>query len=175
MPEFDYLTRLGDAYQDILPKLGDFSSQQGSHAIGSSFWSDIDLFRTIADAERAAGVASVFGPDNAPNGLLLPSTVRGGETTGAAVHNGSHVNEFNQLVYDTLGTQPKYLNRLEAELNMRLSGVTDFQQRANIAHEYRIKAQNFIDFTDRQYRDIVHFADQARRAARKNPEQLALF
>ncbi|ABV92151.1 CRISPR-associated protein Cas2 [Dinoroseobacter shibae DFL 12 = DSM 16493] len=32
-----------------------------------------------------------------------------------------------------------------------------------------------LNFTDRQYRDIVHFSDQGRRAARKNPEQLALF
>lgn len=32
-----------------------------------------------------------------------------------------------------------------------------------------------LNFTDRQYLDIVHFSDQGRRAARKNPEQLALF
>ncbi len=32
-----------------------------------------------------------------------------------------------------------------------------------------------LNFTDRQYRDIVHFSDQGRRAARRNPEQLALF
>lgn len=32
-----------------------------------------------------------------------------------------------------------------------------------------------LNFTDRQYRDIVHFSDQARRAERKNPEQLVLF
>jgi CRISPR-associated protein Cas2 len=32
-----------------------------------------------------------------------------------------------------------------------------------------------LNFTDRQYRDIVHFSDQGRRAARKNPEQLVLF
>ncbi len=32
-----------------------------------------------------------------------------------------------------------------------------------------------LNFTDRQYRDIVHFSDQGRRAARKNPEQLVMF
>ncbi|WP_300516335.1 CRISPR-associated endonuclease Cas2 [Aliiroseovarius sp.] len=32
-----------------------------------------------------------------------------------------------------------------------------------------------LNFTDRQYRDIVHFSDQGRRAPRKNPEQLVLF
>lgn len=32
-----------------------------------------------------------------------------------------------------------------------------------------------LNFTDRQYRDIVHFSDQGRRSPRKNPEQLALF
>jgi len=32
-----------------------------------------------------------------------------------------------------------------------------------------------LNFTDRQYRDIVHFSDQNRQAARKNPGQLVLF
>jgi len=32
-----------------------------------------------------------------------------------------------------------------------------------------------LNFTDRQYRDIVHFSDQGRRGPRKNPQQLALF
>ena len=32
-----------------------------------------------------------------------------------------------------------------------------------------------LNFTDRQYRDIVHFADQGRQGARKNLQQLALF
>lgn len=32
-----------------------------------------------------------------------------------------------------------------------------------------------LNFTDRQYRDIIHFSDQGRHAARKNPEQLVLF
>ncbi|MBC6440134.1 MAG: CRISPR-associated endonuclease Cas2 [Rhodospirillales bacterium] len=32
-----------------------------------------------------------------------------------------------------------------------------------------------LNFTDRQYRDIVHFSDQGRRGPRKNPQQLVLF
>ena len=32
-----------------------------------------------------------------------------------------------------------------------------------------------LNFTDRQYRDIVHFSDQRRRSARTNPEQLVMF
>ena len=32
-----------------------------------------------------------------------------------------------------------------------------------------------LSFTDRQYRDIIHFSDQGRRPARENPEQLVLF
>lgn len=32
-----------------------------------------------------------------------------------------------------------------------------------------------LNFTDRQYRDIIHFSDQGRQGPRKNPEQLALF
>ncbi|KKM19238.1 hypothetical protein LCGC14_1657630 [marine sediment metagenome] len=32
-----------------------------------------------------------------------------------------------------------------------------------------------LNFTDRQYRDIVHFSDQGRKTARKNPQQLVMF
>jgi len=32
-----------------------------------------------------------------------------------------------------------------------------------------------LNFTDRQYRDIIHFSDQGRRKARENPQQLVMF
>lgn len=32
-----------------------------------------------------------------------------------------------------------------------------------------------LNFTDRQYRDIIHFSDQGRKAARENPRQLVMF
>lgn len=32
-----------------------------------------------------------------------------------------------------------------------------------------------LNFTDRQYRDIVHFSDQGQRKARENPKQLVMF
>lgn len=32
-----------------------------------------------------------------------------------------------------------------------------------------------LNFTDRQYRDIVHFSDQGRRKTRENPHQLVMF
>ena len=32
-----------------------------------------------------------------------------------------------------------------------------------------------LNFTDRQYRDIVHFSDQGRKGPRKNSQQLVLF
>ena len=32
-----------------------------------------------------------------------------------------------------------------------------------------------LNFTDRQYRDIIHFSDQGRRTARENPQQLVMF
>ncbi|WP_235899957.1 CRISPR-associated endonuclease Cas2 [Tritonibacter aquimaris] len=32
-----------------------------------------------------------------------------------------------------------------------------------------------LNFTDRQYRDIIHFSDQGRHAARENPQQLVMF
>ena len=32
-----------------------------------------------------------------------------------------------------------------------------------------------LSFTDRQYRDIIHFSNRGRNARRENPHQLALF
>ena len=32
-----------------------------------------------------------------------------------------------------------------------------------------------LNFTDRQYRDIVHFSDQGRQGKRENPDQLVMF
>lgn len=32
-----------------------------------------------------------------------------------------------------------------------------------------------LNFTDRQYRDIVHFNSRSRKSTRKNPDQLVLF
>ncbi|PVH29386.1 CRISPR-associated endonuclease Cas2 [Pararhodobacter oceanensis] len=32
-----------------------------------------------------------------------------------------------------------------------------------------------LNFTDRQYRDIVHFSDQGRKTPRENPQQLVMF
>ncbi|MGB0696195.1 MAG: CRISPR-associated endonuclease Cas2 [Rhodospirillaceae bacterium] len=32
-----------------------------------------------------------------------------------------------------------------------------------------------LNFTDRQYRDIVHYSDQGRRGSRQNPDQLVMF
>ena len=32
-----------------------------------------------------------------------------------------------------------------------------------------------LNFTDRQYRDIIHYSDQGRRKAKQNPNQLVMF
>ncbi len=58
-----------------------------------------------------------------------------------------------------------------------VKGKEAFQTRVNrIGRHLPDKGDiQILNFTDRQYRDIVHFSDQGRRAARKNPEQLALF
>jgi len=58
-----------------------------------------------------------------------------------------------------------------------VNGKEAFQTRVNRI-ERHLPAQGDIQiltFTDRQYRDIVHFSDQGRRRPRENPEQLALF
>ena len=58
-----------------------------------------------------------------------------------------------------------------------VNGKEAFQTRVNrIERHLPDKGDiQILNFTDRQYRDVVHFSDQGRRAARKNPEQLALF
>ena len=58
-----------------------------------------------------------------------------------------------------------------------VNGKEAFQTRVNRI-ECHLPAQGdiqILNFTDRQYRDIIHFSDQGRRAARKKPEQLVLF
>lgn len=58
-----------------------------------------------------------------------------------------------------------------------VNGKEAFQTRVDRI-ERSLPAQGdiqILNFTDRQYRDIVHFSDQGRRSARKNPEQLVLF
>lgn len=58
-----------------------------------------------------------------------------------------------------------------------VNGKEAFQTRVNrIERNLPEKGDiQVLNFTDRQYRDIVHFSDQGRRAARRNPQQLALF
>ena len=58
-----------------------------------------------------------------------------------------------------------------------VNGKEAFQTRVNrIERNLPDKGDiQILNFTDRQYRDIVHFADQGRRPNRKNPEQLVLF
>ena len=58
-----------------------------------------------------------------------------------------------------------------------VNGKEAFQTRVNrIERNLPEKGDiQILNFTDRQYRDMVRFSDQGRRAARKNPEQLALF
>lgn len=58
-----------------------------------------------------------------------------------------------------------------------VNGKEAFQTRVNrIERHLPYKGDiQILNFTDRQYRDIVHFSDQDRKSVRKNPEQLALF
>ncbi|MBB3984504.1 CRISPR-associated protein Cas2 [Sagittula marina] len=58
-----------------------------------------------------------------------------------------------------------------------VNGKEAFQTRINgIERDLPTKGDIQIrNFTDLQYRDVVHFSDQGRRGARKNPDQLLLF
>lgn len=58
-----------------------------------------------------------------------------------------------------------------------VNGKEAFQARLNRIERHLPSEGDIqiLNFTDRQYRDIVHFSDQGRKAPRKNPEQLVLF
>ncbi|WP_417271111.1 CRISPR-associated endonuclease Cas2 [Celeribacter sp.] len=58
-----------------------------------------------------------------------------------------------------------------------VNGKEAFQTRVNRIERHLPEKGDIqiLNFTDRQYRDIVHFADQGRLCAKKNPKQLALF
>lgn len=58
-----------------------------------------------------------------------------------------------------------------------VNGKEAFSTRVNRIERHLPTAGDvqILNFTDRQYRDIVHFSDQGRRGPRKNPEQLVLF
>jgi len=58
-----------------------------------------------------------------------------------------------------------------------LNGKEAFATRVNRIERHLPDAGDvqILNFTDRQYRDIVHFSDQGRRKARENPQQLVMF
>lgn len=58
-----------------------------------------------------------------------------------------------------------------------VNGKEAFATRVNRIERYLPPAGDvqILNFTDRQYRDIVHYSDQGRRKARKNPQQLVMF
>ncbi|GAW36754.1 CRISPR-associated endoribonuclease Cas2 [Roseovarius sp. A-2] len=58
-----------------------------------------------------------------------------------------------------------------------VNGKEAFTARVNrIEHQLPSSGDvQILNFTDRQYRDIVHFSDQGRRKARENPQQLVMF
>ncbi|WP_240611085.1 CRISPR-associated endonuclease Cas2 [Oceaniglobus ichthyenteri] len=58
-----------------------------------------------------------------------------------------------------------------------VNGKEAFQTRVNRISRHLPDSGDvqILNFTDRQYRDIVHFSDQSRRRARENPQQLVMF
>ena len=58
-----------------------------------------------------------------------------------------------------------------------VNGKAAFQTRVNRISRHLPDQGDvqILNFTDRQYRDIVHFSDQGRRKARENPQQLVMF
>lgn len=58
-----------------------------------------------------------------------------------------------------------------------VNGKEAFQTRVNRIERNLPESGDvqILNFTDRQYRDIVHFSDQRRNAPRENPNQLVLF
>lgn len=58
-----------------------------------------------------------------------------------------------------------------------VNGKEAFATRVNRIERYLPDSGDvqILNFTDRQYRDILHFSDQRRKRARRNPEQLVMF
>lgn len=58
-----------------------------------------------------------------------------------------------------------------------VNGKESFQTRVNRIERHLPESGDvqILNFTDRQYRDIIHFSDQGRQSSRRNPEQLVMF
>lgn len=58
-----------------------------------------------------------------------------------------------------------------------VNGKEAFQTRVNRIERHIPSTGDIqiLNFTDRQYRDIVHFSDQGRKTRRQNPQQLVMF
>src|SRR5687768_6103640 len=99
---------------DLLDKRLSGTGFQRAHIIGDAF----------ANRPALAWFRDLLGPAGANerfNSVLLPEAERGGAILGAAVHYQEHVEEFNQLFYDsdpTTGpTSNKYMNKLQRARN----------------------------------------------------------
>lgn len=58
-----------------------------------------------------------------------------------------------------------------------VNGKEAFQTRVNRIEHHLPESGDvqILNFTDRQYRDIIHFSDQGRWECRENPQQLVMF
>ena len=58
-----------------------------------------------------------------------------------------------------------------------VNGKEAFVARVNRIERYLPSSGDIqiLNFTDRQYRDIIQYSDQGRRESRKNPQQLVMF
>lgn len=58
-----------------------------------------------------------------------------------------------------------------------VDGKEAFQTRVNRIERHLPESGDvqILNFTDRQYRGIIHFSDQGRQKARKNQDQLVMF
>lgn len=144
---------------DFIPLIGSNGSANGfqdAHINASKFSEKFknDWFRKLFGANGADDLANIFP---------LPETTQGGATMGVAVHNGRHVDAFDELLYDenvlTNSNSTKYFNIIERQLEARLQARglqlkdVDLPAASDIAFEFKIKVRNGLDFIKCQFMD----------------------
>lgn len=129
---------------------GGRSGFQGAHIIGKAFWRDnLDFLNDVLEHKNARNFSF--------NGVLLPETELGGAVMNVASHNSSHVDEFNQLVYNTNydpnipdsgKNRPAFFNRFEHEYQEAREEAEDLGQDEvhKVNAQYALKFVVYEDF-----------------------------
>lgn len=108
---FDWIPRLTDWLNYIMPREGRLSGLQGAHLFSDKEWESGKRFEFL----KQLG----FDANHFMNGSFNPETQRGGYVLGTAVHSGKQVGAFDDLQFDNgqdRDTSPRFMNTIKQEL-----------------------------------------------------------